>query len=79
MTPKTVVSAGGGTWSYGTVADSSGLKGCYSDYLHNSKYHSATAIIANGTDKEYANSGYWADAYAYAGWAYTCHVYWSTY
>jgi len=27
----------------------------------------------------YANAGYWADAYAVAGWAYTCNAYWSTY
>ncbi|WP_079063509.1 lactococcin 972 family bacteriocin [Streptacidiphilus griseoplanus] len=59
--------------------DSSGLKGCYSDYIHNTKYHSATAVIANGADKQYNTTGYWADAYAVAGWAYTCNAYWSTY
>ncbi|MFF4653581.1 lactococcin 972 family bacteriocin [Streptomyces sp. NPDC001380] len=78
VTPSTVVNTGGGTWSYGTVADGI-YKGCYSDYIHNTKYHSATAVIANSTDKTYANAGYWADAYAVAGWAYTCNAYWSTY
>ncbi|MBO1416238.1 lactococcin 972 family bacteriocin [Streptomyces sp. FH025] len=72
-----VVNVGGGTWSYGTVADGSGLKGCYSNYLHNSKGHGATAILANSNDKVHASAGNWANAYAVAGWAYTCNTYWS--
>jgi lactococcin 972 family bacteriocin len=79
VTPMTVVNVGGGTWSYGTYVDGGGWKHCYSQYVHNTKYHSATAIIANGNNKVYANAGYWANADAKAGLAYTCYAYWSTY
>ena len=50
-------------------------KQCYSNYIHNHNhnYHSATAAMAGGTDKRYANPGYWARASVTAGWAYTCY------
>ncbi|WP_051838379.1 lactococcin 972 family bacteriocin [Streptomyces sp. NRRL WC-3742] len=72
------VNVGGGTWNYGTEPNG-GFKGCYSQYTHPSKYHSSTAIIASSNDKGYANAGSWSYAYATAGWAYTCNVYWGTY
>lgn len=47
------VSAGGGTWSYGTT----GLFGggtVYSKYLHNSEVHGSSVINANGVmDTDY--------------------------
>lgn len=45
------VSAGGGTWSYGTT----GLFGggtVYSYYLHNSEVHGSSVINANGVKDE---------------------------
>ncbi|MEU8956031.1 lactococcin 972 family bacteriocin [Streptomyces sp. NPDC048518] len=75
VTPTTVKEVGGGTWSYGTVLTTGG-KRCYSNYYHGSKGHTATAILANGTDKDHAAKGKWAKASVEAGAAYTCHVYW---
>lgn len=76
--PNTVVSAGGGTWSYGSAAD--GIwKGCWSDYVHPTDEHSATAIIGPNEDKEYNSANNWADAQADSGWAQTCYAYWDTY
>jgi lactococcin 972 family bacteriocin len=77
--PMAVVSVGGGTWNYGTYLGGDGWKHCYSQYTHPTKRHSATAIIRNSNDKEYADAGAWANADAYAGSAYTCYAYWSTY
>ncbi|MGW7352263.1 lactococcin 972 family bacteriocin [Streptomyces sp. NPDC054784] len=69
---------GGGTWTHGTTVD--GLyKGCYSNYNHSSKKHSASVAIANGTDKDTRSAGTWAKAYAKAGFAHTCYAYWATY
>ncbi|POX49841.1 lactococcin 972 family bacteriocin [Streptomyces sp. Ru72] len=73
------VNVGGGTWSYGTTTGSWGLKRCYSNYVHPSKYHSATSVMADGNDKTYANAGSWANSHVDAGWAYTCYAYWATY
>lgn len=75
VAPMAVKQVGGGTWSYGTVLTSGGKK-CYSNYYHGSKRHSATAILANGTDKDYAPKGSWAKASVEAGAAHTCHAYW---
>jgi lactococcin 972 family bacteriocin len=76
ITPRE--SVGGGTWNYGTAAD--GLdKGCYSNYIHPSKKHSASVAIASLTDKETQPAGTWAKAYAVSGWAYTCNAYWGVY
>ncbi|MEU8435959.1 lactococcin 972 family bacteriocin [Streptomyces sp. NPDC029216] len=79
FTVQTVKNVGGGTWSYGTALASNGLKTCYSNYVHPSKYHSSTAVLAGGTDKKYANARSWTNAHVTAGHAYTCHVYWGTY
>ncbi|MFC5723231.1 lactococcin 972 family bacteriocin [Streptomyces gamaensis] len=69
---------GGGTWSHGTGTDGI-YKGCYSNYIHPSKRHSASVSIGNATDKSYADAGDWANAYARSGWAFTCNAYWATY
>ncbi|MEV7093442.1 lactococcin 972 family bacteriocin [Amycolatopsis sp. NPDC051045] len=77
--PATVLSCsnvGGGTWCRGTQPDGV-LKQCYSNYIHNNNYHSATAAMAGGTSKRYANPGYWANASVTAGWAYTCYTYYN--
>ncbi|MFD5247719.1 lactococcin 972 family bacteriocin [Amycolatopsis sp. NPDC058340] len=67
---------GGGSWCHGTQPDGA-LKQCYSNYIHNRNYHSATAAMAGGTSKRYANPGYWAKAAVTAGWAYTCNTYYN--
>jgi hypothetical protein len=74
---KTVKNVGGGTWNYGSYLGVTHPKTCYSNYVHNSNYHSSTAIIANGQDKEYASATYWSNASTWAGAAYTCYTYWN--
>ncbi|MFE1781355.1 lactococcin 972 family bacteriocin [Streptomyces sp. NPDC059506] len=78
VTPMVSESAGGGTWSHGTVADGV-WKGCYSNYTHPTKKHSASISIAAKTDKDTQSAGIWAKAYATAGWSYTCYTYWGVY
>ena len=67
---------GGGTWCHGTEPDGL-LQHCYSNYLHNSNYHSATAIVGSVTDRRYADAGSWARAAINSGWAYTCYTYYN--
>lgn len=69
-------SASGGDWCYGTSWDGL-LKKCYSNYKHNSRYHSATAAMASQTSTRYAQAGYWAKASVTAGHAYTCYTYYN--
>lgn len=69
---------GGGTWNYGTVLDGI-YKGCYSNYIHPTKQHSASVSIGNATDKVIKNADIWANAYATSGAAHTCNAYWNTY
>ncbi|MGP4004664.1 lactococcin 972 family bacteriocin [Streptomyces sp. 8N706] len=78
VTPLTTKEVGGGTWSYGNVPVATGSK-CYSNYIHPTKRHSATAIKANGTDKTYADKDLWAKASVTNGAAYTCYTYWGVY
>ncbi|MEV5337272.1 lactococcin 972 family bacteriocin [Streptomyces sp. NPDC052676] len=75
-TPR--VSKGGGTWNYGTTRDGA-YKGCYSNYIHPTKKHSASVSIADGTDKDIREKDIWAKAYAKAGAAHTCNAYWGVY
>lgn len=79
VTPFASVSVGGGTWSYGSGSHSATQKGCYSNYKHNSKYHSSAAIIGNDASTVYAKAGLWSKAYAHNGLLLTCHTYWNTY
>ena len=75
VVPNTTVSAGGGTWEYGE--DFGGTdEGCFSAYLHNSKTHTATAIIGSDTEKASAAATHWADAYAIGSSLDSCKVYW---
>ena len=79
VTPKTVKDVGGGTWSYGTYTASDGEKVCYSNYVHPTKYHSSTAVLAGGSKKRYADAEAWSTASVTAGQVYTCYAYWGTY
>ncbi|MCH7230613.1 lactococcin 972 family bacteriocin [Glycomyces sp. L485] len=67
---------GGGTWCHGTQPDGV-LKNCYSNYTHNSNYHSSTAAMAGGVSKRFASAGYTSRADVTAGWAYTCYTYYN--
>lgn len=73
------VSAGGGTWQYGSYISTWPPKTCYSNYVHNSRYHSSTAVIGASNTKSYANAGYWSNASTWAGAGHTCNAYWNTY
>ncbi|PJN34383.1 lactococcin 972 family bacteriocin [Streptomyces sp. CB02959] len=70
---------GGGTWNYRTTAAGLDGKHCYSNYIHPSKKHSASAVMAGGTDKSIANPDVWAKAVVTAGAACTCNAYWGVY
>lgn len=79
VSPLTTKNIGGGTWNYGSGLSFPHPKTCWSNYIHNSKYHSSTAIIANSNVKVYANAGSWSNASTWAGAAWTCNAYWATY
>jgi hypothetical protein len=76
---RTVVNVGGGTWNYGSSYAVWPPKTCWSNYKHNSKYHSSAAIMASNNSTRYANAGYWSEAKVTSGAAYTCYTYWNTY
>lgn len=75
----TVVNVGGGTWNYGTAYVFPTSKRVWSNYVHNSKYHSATSIIGSTQQKRFAPATQWANTSltgpATAGTA----TYWATY
>jgi Bacteriocin (Lactococcin_972) len=70
-------SAGDGTWCHGWTLDGLTSKYCYSNYKHNSNYHSSTASIGDAVDTRYAQAGYWSNAAATAGAAWTCYTYYN--
>ncbi|MFI0815475.1 lactococcin 972 family bacteriocin [Streptomyces sp. NPDC021115] len=77
-TPLGSKKVGGGTWSYGTGTDGA-YKGCYSDYIHPSKKHSASIAIGGNTDKDVREADVWAKAYGKSGMGHTCYTYWGIY
>lgn len=78
ITPLAVKSVGGGTWNYGSRLGLVPPKTCWSNYKHNTKYHSSTAILASSNVTGYANARSWSYAKTGAGAAYTCYTYWNT-
>ncbi|NYV72756.1 lactococcin 972 family bacteriocin [Streptomyces sp. UH6] len=73
-------SAGGGTWTYGTeLVASTQIKGCYSNYMHRTKKHSASVSMASQTDKDIQAADIWANARVNTGYGYTCYTYWGVY
>lgn len=65
----------GGTWCTGTASGSDPFsKVCYSNYWHPEKRHSATAMMADATDRQVADGGQWAKAKVEAGAAHTCYT-----
>ncbi|GAB7051239.1 lactococcin 972 family bacteriocin [Catenuloplanes indicus] len=79
VSPLTVTNVGGGTWSYGSVYAIIPPKTCYSDYVHNSLYHSSTSVMGDVVDKVFANATYWSETSIGGGAGYTCYAYWGTY
>jgi lactococcin 972 family bacteriocin len=75
----TIVNVGGGTWNYGTSYSFPVNKNVWSHYVHNSKYHSATAIGGSNNVKVFANSTFWANADTVCGAAESAAEYWATY
>lgn len=78
-TPFTIVNVGGGTWNYGTENCGLNCKHVWSHYVHNSLYHSATAICSSQNQKVFANATFWANADVYCGWFDSDAAYWATY
>jgi lactococcin 972 family bacteriocin len=75
----TTVSAGGGTWNYGDEYSFPTNQHVWSHYVHNTLYHSATAICASNNPKRFANATFWANADAWCGYFDSTAVYWDTY
>ncbi len=75
----TIVNVGGGTWNYGTSYVFPVNKNIWSHYVHNSKYHSATAIGGSNNVKVFANATLWANADTQSGAAESSATYWATY
>ena len=59
VTAANAVSAEGGTWNYGVTG-----KYIYSNYLHNSRTHKATAVGATTAITAWTSPGIWANAQA---------------
>lgn len=78
--PDARVSAGGGTWDYGTYVDSRNYKHCWSFYYHGSKRHGATARFVYASSRSVdAPAGSWANAEPdpfNANYSGTCEVFW---
>ena len=75
----TIVNVGGGTWNYGTSYVFPAGKNVWSHYVHNTLYHSATAICSSNNVKVFANATFWANAdTSCAAWD-SAAEYWATY
>ncbi len=71
----TTVSIGGGTWNYGVTLGIG--KTSYSQYVHPTKYHYATAVCGSIVDKRSDFPTNWANAKAQCNrWDNTA-AYWS--
>lgn len=75
----TIVNVGGGTWNYGTSYNFPVGKHVWSHYVHNTKYHSATAVCASQNQKIFANATFWANADVDCGAWDSAAEYWATY
>jgi hypothetical protein len=71
------VNASGGKWCYGWYTTGVGSKYCYSNYLHQTKWHSSTVKIADLWMRATAAPGDASNAHHTAGLAYTCSTYYS--
>lgn len=74
----TVANVGGGTWNYGRTTSGS-TKNVWSNYVHNSKRHSSTAILGAKNVKKFANARSWSNASVSGPSGDTAFTYWATY
>lgn len=83
VTPRAVTTkqAGGGTWTYGRRAAAFPNDICFSNYVHNSVYHSATTIFGDGNSKKFADPSLYANSSLTKNGFFTggCQTYWNTY
>lgn len=80
MSEACISPSSGGTWCYGWYSTTSGgtiMKKCYSNYAQQTKGHSSTAKIGNGSSYDHAAAGDTSNASRIAGFAYTCSTYYS--
>ena len=78
--PMAVANVGGGTWSYGRRATTFPKDRCYSNYVHNSTYHSATTYFGDGSDKNFADPSLIAKSHVdRLATTNGCTTYWKTY
>lgn len=81
VTPlATTEKVGGGTWTYGRTAAAWPKDKCFSNYVHNSVYHSATVIFNDGTSKRFADPSLYAKASVTKHFTTSgCKAYWGKY
>ncbi|WP_282795057.1 lactococcin 972 family bacteriocin [Streptomyces sp. CC224B] len=75
---KKIVEVGGGKWSYGWMALTSG-KRCYSNYYHLKKKHGSTAQLGGMTSKDVVKANETSNASVTGPGRHTCVTYWSKY
>lgn len=77
---STTTKVGGGTWTYGRVYAGDWNDKCFSNYVHNSAYHSATTIFADKNSKKFADPSLYANTSVIKNWSTGgCQSYWNTY
>jgi lactococcin 972 family bacteriocin len=79
LSPYEVVEVGGGTWNYGSQITVVPPKTCWSNYKHNTKYHSSTTIMGDVNSTGYASARLWSESRVTGGLSYSCSAYWNTY
>ncbi|WP_073767600.1 lactococcin 972 family bacteriocin [Streptomyces sp. CB02923] len=72
------VNASGGKWCYGWYTDFNPGKYCYSNYLHETKWHRSSVKLGSGSRSSGSvKPGSASNAHLSAGLAYTCYTYYS--
>lgn len=76
ISPFAVKKVGGGTWNYGSRFTLTPPKTCWSNYKHNTRKHSSTAIMGKANATMVAKAGKWSEATVAGGTSYTCYAQW---
>lgn len=76
VSPFAVKNVGGGTWNYGSQVGFWPPKTCWSNYKHNSRNHSSTAIMGKINATVFASAGRWSQSTVGGGLGYTCYAKW---
>ncbi len=74
--PFAVKNVGGGTWNFGSRFTLIPPKTCWSNYKHNTRTHSSTAIMGKANATRVAKAGNWSEATVAGGTSYTCYAKW---